>query len=305
MTTPAAAPAAPAAADGSAAAPAAAAPAPAPAAAPAAAAPAAAAPVDSLIPAAPAPAAAAPAAPAQPAAPATSVNPPKNEPEWFYADGVPGKGAPPTWALFDKYKTVDKQAEAYVHLQKKLGGFVGAPETGKYDFKAPEGMNVVLDNEHPLLKELSDWGLKNQLSQDRYNELLGMLAQYEASMIPDMGEIKQRIGQDADNRIARVTQWLQANVPAEMYNEARLALGSQNAAEIFHVMETIIGKTTQLPMPKPGQDVPAAAPSSEEAILAKMRVKGQDGKPLYFTDTNYRHKVDSELAEFYRSAQGA
>ena len=218
---------------------------------------------------------------------------------------MPGKGAPPTWALFDKYKTVDKQAEAYVHLQKKLGGFVGAPETGKYDFKAPEGMNVVLDNEHPLLKELSDWGLKNQLSQDRYNELLGMLAQYEASMIPDMGEIKQRIGQDADNRIARVTQWLQANVPAEMYNEARLALGSQNAAEIFHVMETIIGKTTQLPMPKPGQDVPAAAPSSEEAILAKMRVKGQDGKPLYFTDTNYRHKVDSELAEFYRSAQGA
>lgn len=258
----------------------------------------------SLLPDAPA-TAAAPTAATPPAALPTSVNPPKNEPEWFYADGVPGKGAPPTWALFDKYKTVDKQAEAYVHLQKKLGGFVGAPETGKYDFKAPEGMNVVLDNEHPLLKELSDWGLKNQLSQDRYNELLGMLAQYEASMIPDMGEIKQRIGQDADNRIARVTQWLQANVPAEMYNEARLALGSQNAAEIFHVMETIIGKTTQLPMPKPGQDVPAAGPSTEEAILAKMRIKGSDGKPKYFTDTNYRHEVDAELARFYQQAQGA
>ena len=210
----------------------------------------------------------------------------------------------PAWFLADKYKTVDKQAEAYTHLQKKLGGFVGAPETGQYEFRAPEGLNVVLEKDHPLLKELHDWGLKNQLSQDRYNELLGMLAQYEASMVPDMGDIKQRIGADADSRIATVVQWLGANVDQKTYADARQALGSQNAAEIFHLVETIIGKTKQLPMPKPGQDVPAAQPLGEEAILAKMRVKGPDGKPLYMTDTNYRHKVEAELADFYKAAQG-
>lgn len=300
MTTPAAAPAAPAAADGNAAAPAAAAPTPAPAVAPAAAAPAAA--PASLIP--DAPAAAAPAA-AAPAAPVTSVNPPKNEPEWFYADGVPGKGAPPTWALFDKYKTVDKQAEAYVHLQKKLGGFVGAPEDGKYTFKAPEGLNVEVDAEHPMVKELADWGLKNQLSQERYNELLGMLAQYEASMLPDMAQIKASLGPNADTRIVTVTQWLQANLDAAGYEKAKVALSGQNAGEVFQIMENVIGKTKQLPMPKPGQDVPAAGPSTEEAILAKMRIKGSDGKPKYFTDTNYRHEVDAELARFYQQAQGA
>jgi hypothetical protein len=258
----------------------------------------------SLIPAAPA--GAAPAEPAkEPAKQPTTVTPPANDPEWFYADGTPGKGKMPDWFKADKYKTVDKQAEAYAHLEKRLGKFIGAPEDGKYEFKAPEGLNVELDHEHPLVKELQDWGMKTQLSQEGYNQLLGMLAQYEAAMLPDMGAIKTALGANADTRIAQVTQWAHANLGNDGYATLRTALSQHNAAEVFTVIEQLIAKTVQTALPKPGQDVPAATPGGEAGILAKMRVRGADGKAKYFTDPVYRHQVDTELAEFYRQNQGA
>lgn len=292
MTTPAAAPAAPAAA-----APAA------PAAAPAES-------TDSLLPAvapaaAPAaPAAVAPAAPAAPAKEPTTVDPNAPAP-WNYADGTPGKGAAPDWFKADKYKTVDKQAEAYAHLEKRFGTFVGAPENGKYEFKAPEGLVVELDQEGPLLKGLHKWGTENQLSQKGYQELMGMLVEYEADRIPDMGEIKKEIGDHADDRIANVATWAKANLGDTGYQTLRTALSGQQAAAIFTSIEAIISKTKQVPMPKPGADSPAAQPGGEAAILAKMKVKGDDGKIKYFTDAKYRHEIDAELRKFYTDNQTA
>lgn len=295
MTTPAADPSAPAAA-APASTPDPATPAPAPAPAPAAA-------ETSLIPAAPEAATPPAAAPAEPAKQPVSVTPPESNPEWFYADGTPGKGKMPDWFKADKYKTVDKQAEAYAHLEKRLGSFTGAPE-GEYVFKAPEGLNVDLDNEHPLLKEMQKWGKEHQLSSDGYNQILGMLAQYEAAMLPDMGAIKQAIGPDVDTRIQNVVQWAHANLGKEGYNTLRVALSQHNAAEVFGVIEQLIGKTVQTPMPKPGADVPAAQPGGEAAILTKMRIKGPDGRPRYFTDPNFRHEVDTELQTFYKQNTG-
>jgi hypothetical protein len=255
----------------------------------------------SLLPAAPG---GAPAEPAkEPAKAPVSVTPPDNNPEWFYADGAPGKGKMPDWFKADRYKTVDKQAEAYTHLEKRFGSFTGAPESD-YVFKAPEGLNVELDNEHPLLKEMQKWGKEHQLSQAGYNEILGMLAQYEAAMLPDMAAIKQSLGADADTRIQNVVQWAHANLGKDGYGTLRAALSQHNAAEVFTVVEKLIGKTVQTPMPKPGEDVPAAQPGGEAAILARMRVKGPDGKARYFTDPNYRHEVDNQLAEFYRQNTG-
>lgn len=271
----------------------------APAAAAATAAPAAA----SLLDGAPAAPAAAPAAPAAPAAQSTTVN--QDPAPWFYADGTPGTGKAPDWFKADKYKTVDKQAEAYSHLEKRLGAFVGAPESGKYAFKAPEGLNVELDQEHPLLQDLHKWGLTNQLSQDRYNELLGMLAQYEASMIPDIAEMKTAIGENADARIAAVSAWGQANLDAESFNTLKAALSGQKAAESFKVVEALIAKTVQKPMPKPGQDVSAAQPGGEAAIRAKMQAKDDNGKLKFFTDAKYRNDVEAEMRAFYQQQQGA
>jgi hypothetical protein len=261
---------------------------------------------DSILPAAPA-ASPAPAAPvvAPAAAPQPTAVDPNAPAPWNYADGTPGTGKAPDWFKADKYKTVDKQAEAYSHLEKRFGTFVGAPEGGKYEFKAPEGLDVTLDNEHPLLVDLNKWGVENQLSQKGYNELMGMLSQYEAGMIPDMNEVKKEIGDHADDRIANVATWAQANLGAEGYQTLRAALSGQQAAAIFTSIEAIIGKTTQVPMPKPGSDSPAAQPGGEAAILAKFSAKDANGRLRTRTDLKYLAEVEAELRKFYNDNQSA
>lgn len=278
-------------------------------AAPAAAAPAApapeAAPAASLIPAeAAAVPAAAPAPSAEPAKepakPATT-----NTPEWFYADGVPGKGDMPAWYKADKYLSVEKQAEAYASLEKRFGAFTGAPKDGKYETKLPEGVGVELVADHPLLSDFQKWAAEHQLNNDGYNQLIGMLAQYEAAQIPDMNEIKGQLGDNADQRIAAVAQWTKANLTPAEYQKLTTATTGANAAAVVEVLESVIAKTKQVTLPKPGQDVAAAQPRGQAAIDALMQKKGPDGKFLYFTDAKHRAEVDRMTTELMSSEQAA
>jgi hypothetical protein len=305
MTTPTAAPAAPVAVAPPAA-PAAPVPAPVPAAAPAAA------PAPAPVPAAPAPAAPAPVVPAESLLPEGDVPPPAAAPQtdaeklvaakaliaaaeaaadpnggkaWLLKDGVMGEGEKPAWFKNDKYKTVAAQAEAYTALESRFGSFVGAPKDGKYEFKAPEGVTV--DMAHPLMGEFNKWATAKQLSQEGYQEIMGMLVQYEAAQAPKMADIKARLG---DN---------------DGYATLRAATSGANADAVFKVLEQVIAKTAQVRMPKPGPDVPGGAPGSGlAAITAAHGKKGPDGKPLVYSDPNYAREVDQMYRDYY-AAQGA
>ena len=50
------------------------------------------------------------------------------EGEYFLSDGIKGTGETPEWYKGDKYKSVAEQAKAYTELEKKFGGFTGAPK---------------------------------------------------------------------------------------------------------------------------------------------------------------------------------
>jgi hypothetical protein len=258
-------------------------------------------PVDSLLPAAsgtPSPAAAPAATPA--VAPVEKV-PAVQHPEWFYADGTPGKGEMPLWFKADKYATVEKQAEAYDHLEKRFGAFTGAPKDGKYEVKLPEGVGVELVNDHPLLTDFQKWAAEHQLNQGGYNELIGMLAQYEAAQIPDMNEIKGQLGANADARITAVAQWAQANLTPVEYQKVQAATTGSNAAAVLEVLEGVIAKTKQVVLPKPGQDVVAAQPMGRSAIEAMMQKRDSNGQLMYFADEKYRANVDAETRRLYES----
>lgn len=301
MTTPTAAPAAPvAAAPAAPVVPVPAAPA-APAAAPVAAAPAAPAAIDSLLPADPGAAPAAPAA--APVAPAAPVDP--NSPNaWVLAEGVLGNGEKPSWFKNDKYASVAKQAEAYTALESRFGSFVGAPKDGRYEFKAPEGVAVDIKNDHPLITEFTTWAGKNQLSQDGYNTLLGMMAQYEASQLPNMTNVKAQLGENADTRIQAVAAWGKANLGPEGYATFREATSGANAAAVFKVVEAVVAKTKQVPMPRVGGDLPAAQPGGLAAIKAAQGKVGPDGKTrLWDSSPAYRVEVEKQYADYF-AAQG-
>lgn len=267
--------------------PAPAAAAPAPAAAPAAA-------VQSLIPENVA------AAPAAPAAKPAAVDP--NSPNaWVLAEGVLGAGERPAWYKADKYKSVADQAAAYPELEKRFGAFVGAPKDGKYDFKPPEGVGLELVADHPLLNDFQKWAVENQLSQDGFQHIVGMLAQYEAQNLPDMAVIKSELGENADSRINAVAQWGKANLSAEAFASLREATSGRNAAAVFKAFEAAIAKTQQPVIPKPGQETSAAQPSTLAGIRALQAKTGPDGKRLWDTDPSYRVRVEQMYTDFYSS----
>lgn len=260
------------------------------------------APVDSLIPAADGVVAEKEDAPEAPK-PETAAN--QDEPEWFLYEGVKGVGKPPEWYKADKYKTVAAQAKAHTDLEKRFGAFTGAPENGVYEIKLPENLDGSLDVEHPLLKGLQTWAAEKQMSQEGFTEAITMLAEYEASLVPDISVIKAEVGENADARIAAVASWGKANLKPDEFETLREATSGQNAAAVFKTIEAVVAKSRQVRLPKPGEDVVAAQPGGEAAINAAQAKIGPDGKRLYETDAAYRAKVEKMRFEYYNSAQKA
>lgn len=253
--------------------------------------------------------AAAPAAPVVKGTPASLVDgvkpgEPAEAPKWFLSEGVGGSGDAPDWFKADKYKTVDEQARAYTELEKRFGAFEGAPKDGVYKINPPEGIQVEFDTEHELFQGLNKWAKESNLSQKGYDQVIGMLAKYEASLAPDMGEIKKQVGENADARISSATQWVKSNLSTDEYSAFSKALTQSNAAEVFKAFEAVIAKTRQVAMPKPGEDVTSAVDTGREAILAAQNKKNDKGERLYDIDPKYRMDIEKRWME-YAAAQKA
>ncbi len=250
------------------------------------------------------------AAPAPVAAPTSLVPEPTAAPgdaKWYLAQDVAGQGNAPEWFKTDKYKSVDKQAEAYVELEKRFGAFTGSPEDGVYAINVPDGVPMEFDPSHSLFQELNKWAGDSQLSQKAYDDVIGMFARYESSVAPDMADMKKGLGDNADARLNSVAQWAKSNLAPEMYKAFRNAQTQSNAADTFKVFEAIIGKTRQVAMPKPGDDVPGTVLTGLEEINAmqtELIKEGDDkGKRRYIVDSDFREKVEKLRMQHLAAAQ--
>jgi hypothetical protein len=216
-----------------------------------------------------------------------------------------GEGEKPTWFKSEKYRTVAAQAEAYTALESRFGSFTGAPKNEKgeaaYTFTPPEGVEVSMD--HPVMQEFTKWAAGKQLSQEGYSELLGMLVQYEAAQAPNMTAIKERLGENADTRIANVVTWSKANLGPDGYANLRAATSGANADAVFKVVEQMMGKTGQVRLPPPGQDIPGVQPGSGlDAIKADHAAKDANGKLKVDTVPGYRAQIEKRYAEYFQNA---
>ena len=121
----------------------------------------------------------------------------EQSPTLFQDDTPPPAPAPeqqeatqPDWFLKDKYKSMEDQAEAYFHLQKKMGGAWGAPKDG-YNFE-----DAGLAKDDPLIgamaPKLQEMGLSQKGLTDltkAYNEALDAAAKdLEAKTVKELTE---------------------------------------------------------------------------------------------------------------------
>lgn len=131
---------------------------------------------------------------------AATTNPADNQPSWFIDEKTPGTGARPEW-LPAKYQRLSDVEKARAELEKKLGGFTGAPEN--YDVTSLE-----LDSNDPTIQALMDVGKKYNMNQDAFAELIGRLSSVQETQEQmHIEEQVKQLGPDGERQLIEFKNW--------------------------------------------------------------------------------------------------
>ena len=128
------------------------------------------------------------------------------EPSWFYDDGVPGNGDRPDY-LPEKFKTLADAAKSYSALEKRLGQ---APR--EYDLSKVEDW---LDPEFEGIKEMTEYARERHVPQDVFDKIFDTLNGYMDGFAPSVDAEKQKLGDDAANRLEKLGNWISSNFSEE------------------------------------------------------------------------------------------
>ena len=216
-----------------------------------------------------------------------AAEPTLSEGEYFLSDNVKGVGDMPEWYKADKYKSVAEQAKAYTELEKKFGGFTGAPKDG---YAVYDGV----ESDDALWGELVEFGTKQNMSQAAMNEAWELLtaqeqAIEEVSVEAEMG----KLGDNAVERIKVVEQYMKNNLDGDTYERLRYAV---NSAEAVELVEALVKSTAPAKLPIDGHIEPGGIEWAD--IEAEMFRKDENGNLLRSVDMNHERKIQRMMQEF-------
>lgn len=201
-------------------------------------------------------------------------------PSWFHADNVAGEGDKPEWYKDNKYKSVADQAKAYTELEKKLGGFTGAPE-GEYELSFPDGVEGEWIEGDPLMDGFKTWAKENNLSQDKFTDLLHLYVGNEAQATGVNRESElAAIGENAKGRLQAISQYAKANLSEEDYNGI---LQATTTAAGVKAIEALIAQTKNTKLP--------TDPSETTSGVTHSEIQARVADPRYASDPSFRKET--------------
>ena len=215
--------------------------------------------------------------------------------DWYYDEGIPGKGEKPEWLDTSKYKSVVEAAKGVKGLRQKLGGFTGAPD--KYSYEQPESIeHVQLNTEDPLYQKFEKFARQSNMSQEYFNECVNLYLGEENKYVQDeMGNKEKemgKLGSNGEDRLNKVRNWITSNIPEKYHNT--LASMVVNAEQI-EVLEFLQQKTFDSSMPSKGTDNGSLRPAMElNEIYQIMRGEGDLGK-RYQRDQSFQEEIRNIL----------
>ena len=216
-----------------------------------------------------------------------AAEPTLGEGEYFLSDGIKGVGDMPEWYKADKYKSVAEQAKAYTELEKKFGGFTGAPKDG---YALYEGV----ESDDALWAELVEFGTKTNMSQSAMNEAWELLTAQEQAIEEVSVEAEmEKLGDNAVERIKVVEQYMKNNLDGDTYERLRYAV---NSAEAVELVEALVKSTAPAKLPIDGHIEPGGIEWSD--IEAEMFKKDEHGQLLRSVDRNHEAKIQRMMREF-------
>ena len=229
------------------------------------------------------------------AAPATTTSdtlldastPTLSEGEYFLSDGIKGSGDTPDWYKGDKYKSVAEQAKAYTELEKKFGGFTGAPKDG---YSGPEG----IESDDALLQELTEFATKTNMSQEAFGDAWELLsAQGQAVEQVSQEQEIASLGDNAQERIKNVEGYLKNNLDADVYEEVRSLVTD---ARSIQLVEHMVRATAPARLPIDGGDHPSGMTWAD--VESEMFKKNEKGQLLRSIDSNHEAKIQKMMQDF-------
>ena len=216
-----------------------------------------------------------------------AAEPTLGEGEFFLSDGIKGVGDQPEWYKADKYKSVAEQAKAYTELEKKFGGFTGAPKDG---YSIVEGV----ESDDALWQELVSFGEKTNMSQSAMNDAWALLsAQDQAAEEVSMEVELQKLGDNGVERVKVVEQYMKNNLDGDTYERLRYAV---NSAEAVELIEALVKSTAPAKLPIDGYIEPGGL--TWEDIESEMYKKSDNGQYLRSVDPNHEAKIQRMMKEF-------
>lgn len=214
-------------------------------------------------------------------------SPTLSEGEYFLSEGIKGTGEAPEWYNGSKYKSVADQAKAYTELEKKFGGFKGAPKDG---YTAPEGV----ESGDALLEELTAFAQDTNMSQDAFGRAWDLLVAQEQSVAQVTQEQElSRLGDNAQQRIKSVEGFMKNNLDAETYEKARDLVTTADSVELI---EMLVGATAPKKLPIDGGESPTGMTWAD--IETEMFRKDENGNMLRSVSRDHELKIQNMMREF-------
>jgi len=216
-----------------------------------------------------------------------AATPTLGEGEYFLTENVKGSGDTPEWYKADKYKSVAEQAKAYTELEKKFGGFTGAPKDG---YTGPEG----IESNDALLQELTEFASKTNMSQEAFGEAWELLsAQNGAAEAVSREQEIAKLGDNAGERIKQVEGFLKNNLDSDDYEKV---MDLVTDAKSIELVEALVRATSPVKLPIDGGESPTGMTWAD--IETEMFKKSESGQLLRSVDMNHEKKIQKMMQDF-------
>ena len=215
---------------------------------------------------------------------------------WNYSDGISGEGDKPDWFDNGKYKTISEQAKAHSELQKKFGGFSGAPE--KYELSIEEGVSSQIDHESEEFKEFEQFARESNMNNETFNNIINKYVKNidsfnnieisKESIEERRNEEINKLGPESTSIINEVSSWGKNNLSDDEFGAFK---NLANSADNIKLMQTMIGKISKTKI---------NSSDSNKQKYTKDELSGMINDE-YYSNFDVRKKVDGLWADFLKN----
>lgn len=208
----------------------------------------------------------------------------------------------PEWFKHQKYGSVEDQAKAYNELEKKLGGFTGAPD--EYELTLAEGLEYDVEADDPLLNDFKEIAKSQNMSQEAFNKFANLYIEQQIAHSKLEEEFTQNhvaeqmkaLGDKGEDRLQNVASWAKATLGDEgLFNKFADGLQSAGMVEVFEALMSATGNVKQ----NTHHNTPPAPALTKADLEAMQFEKDEFGNRKMASDPEHRRKVEEGYAQLH------